>query len=407
MSDILAGQASTATPRLAAALEHARQRRERRNRRLRPVLWCTAAALGAQTVLREPASALPGPYLSTALVLAALLIVLTAVAAGRWSIIDPARCTAFCLLVAGLGLALGFVRPGGVSVLPSCVAVLTVFLLLPARRGLLVLAFVLAGLILASLAGHDGGWGDLLDQFLFCGVLAVTGLSARQASDSEERAELLLAQLEDAREAEAEAVKLAERARIAQDLHDVLAQTLSGLAIQVQAARRMARRDQAEPQLRDLLDRTGQLVKEGLDDARRAVGALRGDQVPSLDQLAELVERYRSDLGLDITLRVTGTPRAVEPQAQLALYRGAQEALTNVARHARGSRTTVTLAYLPAGTALTVADHRAHRVAASEPFLHGSGLGLAGMRERLADVGGTVEAGPSADGWTVRMEIPA
>ncbi|MER7660648.1 MULTISPECIES: hypothetical protein [unclassified Streptomyces] len=116
----------------------------------------------------------------------------------------------------------------------------------------------------------------------------------------------------------------------------------------------MTRRDQAGDDLRELLDRAGTLVKEGVGDARRAVSALRGQQTPSLERLPELVERYRVDLELDVTLSVVGARRALPADADLALYRGTQEALTNATRYARGARTTVTLCYEPTTTVLTI-----------------------------------------------------
>ena len=191
----------------------------------------------------------------------------------------------------------------------------------------------------------------------------------------------------------------------------MLAQSLSGLAIQLEAARRMARREHVDEDLRELLERSGKLVKEGLADARRAVGALRGDQAAALDfRLPELVERYRGDLELDATLTVFGPKRRLPDEAGLALYRGAQEALTNAARYARGSRTLVTLSYQEAMTVLTVEDRVTQREAGeSKPTVvsGGSGMGLIGMRERLAEVGGCATAGPTRQGWIVRMEVPA
>jgi signal transduction histidine kinase len=179
----------------------------------------------------------------------------------------------------------------------------------------------------------------------------------------------------------------------------------------MEAARRLSRRGQGGADLTELLDRCAKLVKEGLTDARRAVGALRGDAVASLDRLPDLVERYRGDLELDATLTVAGTRRELPGDAGLALYRGAQEALTNAARYARGSRTLVTLSYEPQATVLTVEDRRTETgsdgAEGTAPIVSGSGLGLIGMRERLAEVGGTATAGPTRAGWIVRMEIPA
>ncbi|MEV6170126.1 histidine kinase [Streptomyces sp. NPDC051954] len=403
----LAGEASAVvSPRLAAALADVRARRERRNRRLRPVLWGIMATIVVQALYSDPAPGGHGEHLVVTLVLAGCLLPLAAVASGLWQVVSPATCVLFCLLITGFGLALGVVQPGSTSVLPPSVAVLSAFLVLPRRQAVVLGSVVVGGLVAAELIGANASAGNLLSQLLFCVVLALMAITMRQAGDNEERAELLLAQLADAREAEAEAAALAERTRIAQDLHDVLAQTLSGLAVQVQAGRRMARRDGAGEDLQELLDRAGKLVKEGLGDARRAVGALRGQQTPSLDRLPELVERYRVDLELDVTLSVTGVRRALASDADLALYRGAQEALTNAARYARGARTTVTLRYEPESTILTVEDRRTTSEPPPAAPVEGSGLGLRGMRERLSAVGGSAGAGPTPEGWRVRMEVP-
>src|SRR5207253_10723985 len=122
-------------------------------------------------------------------------------------------------------------------------------------------------------------------------VLAATLLSAllglvafflEQARGSQDRTELLLAQLEDAREEQTRTAAIAERGRIAGELHDVLAHSLSGAAIQLQGARKLAEREQAGPQMSAAIDRAGDLVKEGLTNARQAVGALRGEELPGV-----------------------------------------------------------------------------------------------------------------------------
>ncbi|MFC8245922.1 sensor histidine kinase [Streptomyces chartreusis] len=407
MTDFPRDDPVAVSPRMAAALADAQERRKRRGRRLRPVLWGIVAAITVQSLFADPAPGATGEHLAVTLVLLGCLLPLATVASGLWPVLTPAPCIAFCLLISAFGLALGVIQPGTMSVLPPSVAMLTAFLTLPRRQALVVGGVVTGGLVVAGIAGVNGGVVVWLSQLTFCTVVALMAISMRRTGRNEQRAQLLLAQLRDAREAEAEAAALAERTRIAQDLHDVLAQTLSGLAVQMQAARRMARRDQAGEELRELLDRAAGLVKEGLGDARRAVGALRGRQTPSLDRLAELVERYRVDLELDVTLSVLGSCRALPAEADLALYRGAQEALTNAARYARGARTTVTLSYEPRSTVLTVEDRHTEPGPAPSPLVVGSGLGLTGMRERLGEVGGSAAAGPTRDGWTVRMEVPA
>ena len=123
----------------------------------------------------------------------------------------------------------------------------------------------------------------------------------------------------------------------------------------------LATREEASPALRETIERSGRLAREGLVEARRAVGALRGDDLPGPDRLPALVEDLRRDLGVDASLRVEGTPRPLTADAGLALYRGAQEALTNVARHAPGAHATVVLRF----------DRRPHRPHRREPAPRG------------------------------------
>jgi signal transduction histidine kinase len=106
----------------------------------------------------------------------------------------------------------------------------------------------------------------------------------------EDRTRLLLAQLQDAREAEAAAAALAERGRITGELHDLLAHSLSGLAIQLQGVRKLAGREAVSEALRAAIDRSAELAKAGLTDARQAVSALRGEQLPASAQLDALVK---------------------------------------------------------------------------------------------------------------------
>ena len=110
----------------------------------------------------------------------------------------------------------------------------------------------------------------------------------------------------------------------------MLAHSLSGAAIQLQGARKLADREHATPRLSDAIDRARELVKVGLANARQAVGALRGDALPTVAQLPSLIDSYKADMNLDVTLRIEGEARPLPADPSLALYRGAQEALTNV-----------------------------------------------------------------------------
>lgn len=110
-----------------------------------------------------------------------------------------------------------------------------------------------------------------------------------------------------------------------------------------------------------------------------------------------------------MSLRVTGTPRTLSADARVTLYRAAQEALTNVARHAAAERVEITLAYEPDRVVLAVADHGpgAPVLAGADGEGSGGGYGLTGMRERAELLGGTLEAGPTGDGFRVELGVPA
>jgi signal transduction histidine kinase len=233
----------------------------------------------------------------------------------------------------------------------------------------------------------------------------VTGQFIRRGRESQDHTELLLAQLQDAREGEAAAAALAERSRIAGELHDVLAHSLSGLAIQLQGARKLASREAVSEGLRAAVQRSAELARSGLADARQAVGALRGERLPTVDQLTSLVDDFRRDTGADATLRVDGESRPLPAEASLALFRGAQEALTNIARYAPGAVTAVTVTYRADRTVVTVEDHVSGPQTTTLAGA-GGGHGLTAMRERAARIGGTARAGPTADGWLVELEVP-
>jgi signal transduction histidine kinase len=181
--------------------------------------------------------------------------------------------------------------------------------------------------------------------------------------------------------------------------------------LQLQGARVLAERDGAGEGLRSAIERAAALVKDGLADAREAVGALRGERLPGVDQLDALVDASRQDLGAEVTLEIEGDERALPGEAGLALYRGAQEALTNVARYAPGARTAVRLRFERGRVSLTVEDTAPVSAPAGAAVEHlaglGGGRGLDGMRERVERVGGTMHAGPTESGWRVQLEVPA
>jgi signal transduction histidine kinase len=228
-----------------------------------------------------------------------------------------------------------------------------------------------------------------------------------------DRAQALLAEVEAGREAEAQAVALRERGRIARDLHDVLAHTLAGLSVQLQGLRAVAAKERVPASVSDPIDLAAELAKSGLEEARAAVGALRDPVGLGVDAIASLVKRHPGHT----TLTVDGAPLELAPNSAHAVYRAVQESLTNAARYAPGAPVEVVLHWSSTGPSAQITDsvRPPGRIAVTD---QGTGLGLAGMDERVRAVGGTVQAGPvqagpvqagpvQAGGWRVEITVPA
>ncbi|PJN38031.1 two-component sensor histidine kinase [Streptomyces sp. CB02959] len=199
-----------------------------------------------------------------------------------------------------------------------------------------------------------------------------------------------------------------ERLRIARELHDVLAHSIS--VINVQAGVGLALLDSDPEQARTALTTIKAASKEALGEVRQVLDTLRtpGDAprapAPGLDRLPELTEQA-GGAGLAVDVTTEGARVALPPGTDLAAFRIVQEALTNIVRHS-GSRTArVRLRYAPGALEIRVDDDGPATAGTREPT--GGGNGLAGMRERAAALGGTVEAGPRPDGgFRVRACIP-
>jgi len=301
-------------------------------------------------------------------------------------------------------VALVALQPNGVSELPGSAVVFIAGVALAPAFAVGVGASVSIGVAIAlDVAGH-GSAASIAASVLLCAVLGLTGGILRRYRVSQERAELLLAELEEARDDQARAAAAEERASIARELHDVLAHSLSGLSIQLEMVRKMLANTDAPNDVRIAIDEASELAKEGLVGAREAVGALRRDDRLGLDEIADLVQHFSRTVKLDVSYAVVGTPRVVNPEVSLALYRVAGEALTNVARHAQGACTRVELTFAPATLRLEVTNE------GGVPSAHaseGSGWGLAGVRERIKRLGGEFSAGPSGSGWSVIVSAPA
>ena len=300
------------------------------------------------------------------------------------------------------GVAIAGLQLKGATEVAAGVAVFIAITRLPFNAGVAIGGAVTVALgAVTAMAGSPSS--AVAAGMLVTVLLGVVAQFLKQSRESQNQTELLLSQLEDARDEQARAAAIAERGRIASELHDVLAHSLSGAAIQLQGARKLADREHATPRLSDAIDRSCELVKSGLANARQAVGALRGDALPTVEQLPALIDSYRADMNVDVTLRIEGEVQTLPADRSLALYRGAQEALTNVTRHAPSACATVTVRYEPDRTTLSV-DNGPSVTPPRQRM--GGGHGLEGLRQRIESAGGTVSAGPTTKGWRVEIEVP-
>lgn len=270
-------------------------------------------------------------------------------------------------------------------------------------RVAMVVVFACAGALLVAVVGEQGRPPAGLASLAVLGALTMAGVARRIRGERMEQMELALARAQAAHEEHARAAALAERARIAREVHDVLAHSLSALSLNLQSARLMLARDGASDEAQAQVRRAQRLAVEGLAEARRAVAALRDDPVPAARSIADLVTSARLETGTPTELTVEGTPRDLSGPAEDALFRTAQEALSNARKHAAGAPVRVVLAYGNGATELTVTDLQGHRPATPAA----GGYGLTGMRERAELIGGELWTGPTDDGWQVRLVVPA
>ncbi|MFF9364683.1 sensor histidine kinase [Streptomyces griseoluteus] len=228
--------------------------------------------------------------------------------------------------------------------------------------------------------------------------LALAGYVARLDSEARGNAQRLLAQERAAREAEAESAALSERARIAREIHDVLAHSLSAQMVHLEAARLLLERDASREQVLERVVAARGMARDGLAETRQALSALRGELTPLEEFLTDLVSVTD---GGEVT--VTGERRPLPAEASQAVRRVAQEAMTNVRKHAQGAKVRVRLDYSEHQVTLDVRDKGGHP---GELAASGGGYGLLGMRERAELLGGSLDAGPDEEGFVVTLKVP-
>jgi signal transduction histidine kinase len=259
--------------------------------------------------------------------------------------------------------------------------------------------------VVSLVAGQSAGNDNLLPALLFAAVAWFVGRAIR-------RRQLLLQMLADRteelereREYRARAAVADERARIARELHDVVAHSVSVMVVQAQAGPRLGDQEQARTAFRSI-EASG---REALVELRRLLGILRtadeqlaiGPQ-PGLASLGALVEQVR-EAGLGVELRIEGEQVPLPPGIDLSAYRIVQEALTNTLKHAGPAEAEIVVRYDASALELDVVDNgRGARAS-----VNGSGHGLVGMHERTALYGGRLEAGPrEGGGYAVRARLP-
>jgi signal transduction histidine kinase len=380
-------------------LEQARVRQQRMLGAMRPLGWAAIALVEIAGARAHPRPGLTGEHLGVLLALIGFAVGVAAV------MLTPRRSAAaqvppFAVLILSSATLIAL-QPKGPAFLGAFIAVAAAALRVRGVPGTVIVAFALVALPIAEILGKDKSvFGALLQELGVIAFFVVARLAGRLA-EGQEQAERLLRELEETREAQARAAVLGERQRLAREMHDVLAHVLSGLALQLEGARlRAATHD--DPELVDALERAHRLARSGIEEASRAIATLRDEELPGPERLPALVAEFERDTGIPAAITIAGDGHELDPDARLTLFRTAQEALTNVRKHARPKRVELQLAYEQTGARLSIEDF-------GDPSQDGdvSGYGLTGMRERAELLGGTLAAGPTGGGFRVELWVPA
>jgi signal transduction histidine kinase len=312
----------------------------------------------------------------------------------------------FCAIVLG-----AFMARGGAYVGITSIVIAAYSISVYARRELLGIAVLLGtAVVVAALFGAD--FVPLIPRTAGPFLLLIPAwLVGQEVRTRQLRADALADKarlLEREQEAAARAAIAEERGRIARELHDVVAHSVSVMLVQAGAARHVLA--SAPDQAREALLAVESSGREAMAELRRLLGVLHEQDdglalapQPGVEAIEPLLKRV-SDAGLPVTLRVEGQPRVLTAGLNLAVYRIVQEALTNALKHAGLVRTEVTIQYREADLMVEVLDEGTGSLGNGDGQ---HGHGLLGMRERVALYGGTLEAGPRPGrGYAVRAWLP-
>jgi signal transduction histidine kinase len=362
-----------------------------------------ALETASEIAIRHDAALAPSTALWFAIP-ASAFIVLPLLGRRRLPFAAPA---ALLLLAASLSFVDGRLVPFTVSAPVAGIA--AAFLLgnlrddVQARLGL---AIVISGaaIVVYNDPHHAAG------EFIFIPALFaigwVAGFALRDRAEKAEAAEVRAAQAERERDAASRIAVAEERARIARELHDIVAHAVSVMVLQVGAVRH--RLPDALSADREALQDVEQAGRTALTDMRRLLGAMRqdGEEIdlapqPGLDRVEALLDEVRR-AGLPVELHVEGGPRRLPRAIDLSAYRIVQEGLTNALKHAHASHADVTVRYAPDEVQIVVRDDGAGASTNNDP-----GYGLAGMRERVKIYGGEMSAGrANGGGFVLRTRLP-
>jgi signal transduction histidine kinase len=270
-------------------------------------------------------------------------------------------------------------------------------------------AVVLIPFAITAFVADDGDpfqWGDIIFGSLIIGGPWAAGLAIRLRRQSERSLTLRTVELERDRDERARAAVAEERARIARELHDVVAHAISVVVVQARGGRKVLTSDpEASRTAFDSIERTGE---QALGEMRRLLGMLRDNDEersrapqPSLERLPALADEMRAS-GLPVELHVEGAPNGIPPGIDVSGYRIVQEALTNVLKHAGPAIAHVDVRFSADAVEIDVVDDGRGSLTGS-----GTGNGLLGIKERVAVVGGEIDAGPQPDGgFAVHARLP-
>src|SRR6201994_3424700 len=388
-------------------------------RRYRWAFWIAIYALiGVLTFPLQPPGATALPFQFVFFVVAGIAILAVFVldyvpGAARWR--SRALPVILCVLAAagGLTATAGFNETTCAVTLASRAATTAALELRRWQAWMVILASTV-GLEANLLIFHDGF--AYLSTFLLYPFVPVTGLLLghfiRTRQEQGEQAAALLARTQQLQAEQSRTEVLDERARIAREIHDVLAHSLGALSIQIQAARAVLTDHQDIDRALEVLATAQRMASDGLTETRRAVHALRSDAVPLDQELRQAARAHRERYGAEVAFTVGGQPRPLAPDATVALLRTGQEALVNAAKHAPGQRISVRLEYGADDVSLMVVndlpgDGDPAPVAAARPHTVDGGYGLTGMRGRVRLVNGTLVVSAEDGHWIVAAGLPS